>query len=116
MSTLGARIRKARKKINLTIEQLSEKVGVSKNYMGDLERDKCFPSFSVLISLAKALNVSPDYLCQDYLGVAKSGDLEQAFSLDYSIAKVANLMLEMNAKQKEIVLQTVLSLKEFNQS
>ena len=42
---LGANIRKYRKQIGITQEQLAEKIGKSVNYIGMIERGEKVPSF-----------------------------------------------------------------------
>lgn len=56
--TIGANIRMIRKKKGLTIRQLSEKSGVSRSAIGDIETDKNSPSAETLERLAGALDVS----------------------------------------------------------
>lgn len=63
--TMGDRIREARKKQRLTQEQLSENLGISVEFIGQIERGLKLPSMNVFIKLIEALNVSADYLLRD---------------------------------------------------
>ena len=63
--TMGDRIRDARKKQRLTQEQLSENLGISVEFIGQIERGLKLPSMNVFIKLIEALNVSADYLLRD---------------------------------------------------
>ena len=63
--TMGDRIREARKKQKLTQEQLSESLGISVEFIGQIERGLKLPSMNVFIKLIEALNVSADYLLRD---------------------------------------------------
>ncbi len=64
-TTLGKRIREERNKLHLTQEVLSEKIGITSYYLGELERGERTPSLDVLISIAASLKVSLDYLLRD---------------------------------------------------
>lgn len=64
-SALGKRIREARLKKKMTQDQLSEKVGVSLYYIGEIERGVKSPSLKMFISIAQALDVSTDSLLRD---------------------------------------------------
>ena len=63
--SIGKNIRKFRKARKLTIEALAEKVDLSVNYIGDIERNERFPSLETLINIANALEVSSDMLLCD---------------------------------------------------
>ena len=65
----GQRLREVRKSKNLTMEQLSEKIKKSHNFLGNIERGESVPSLETLIALANELEVSTDELLQDYLNV-----------------------------------------------
>ena len=63
--TMGDRIREARKQQKLTQEQLAERLDVSVEFVGQIERGIKLPSITVLVRLIEALNVSADYLLRD---------------------------------------------------
>lgn len=51
------KIRKYRKKLNLTIKDLAERTGLSIGYISQLERDEAEPSLSSLRKIAKEFDV-----------------------------------------------------------
>ncbi len=55
---LGKRIQKRRKEIGLTQEQLADKIGVSRQYMGFIEQARNVPSVEVLEKIARNLKIS----------------------------------------------------------
>ena len=55
---LGKKIQKQRKHIGFTQEELAEKVGLSRAYVGYIEQGRNTPSLEVLQKIAKALNTS----------------------------------------------------------
>lgn len=52
---LGKRIQKRRKELGLTQEELGDKVGISRAYMGYIEQGRYAPSLEVLEKIAKNL-------------------------------------------------------------
>lgn len=63
--TMGDRIKEVRKKQKLTQDQLAEKLDVSVEFIGQIERGIKLPSMQVFTKLIETLNVSADYLLRD---------------------------------------------------
>lgn len=63
--TMGDRIREVRKRSGLTQEQLAERLDISVEFVGQIERGLKLPSMQVFIKLIEVLNVSADYLLRD---------------------------------------------------
>ena len=63
--TMGDRIREARKHQGLTQDQLAERLDISVQFVGQIERGLKLPSMQVFIKLIEVLNVSADYLLRD---------------------------------------------------
>ena len=71
-TSLGKRIKEERLRLNLTPEKLSEKVGISTAYLGQIERDeRCIK----LIPLANYLGVTVDFLLTDYIVTDEDNNL-----------------------------------------
>jgi len=62
---IGLIIRKERKKRNLTLKELAEKVGISTMTLQRIETDKTSPSVSVLSHIASHLRQSINYFIND---------------------------------------------------
>lgn len=61
--SLGKRIRELRLGADMTLEELAEKAGSTKQYLGDIENGKKNnPSAKLLLNIAKVLNTTVDYL------------------------------------------------------
>lgn len=58
----GKKIKQARENIGLTQFALADNVGVSQNFLGDIERGIKLPSIETLIKLSNVLKVSLDSL------------------------------------------------------
>lgn len=91
----GIRLRAYRKQKGMTIERLAEQVGVSPNYLGDIERGNKLPSMGTLIRLVNELDISADELLKDEINRA-----------DYLIdAEISEKLKELTPKQRMAVLK-----------
>lgn len=59
---IGCRIREQRRRNNMTLEALAEKVELSPNYMGKIERGEKKFSFEAIVKISRALNITIDHL------------------------------------------------------
>lgn len=59
---IGKRIKKQRLKTKLTLQDLSDRTGLSKGYLSKMEKSKKAPPVSTLITIAKALKVTFSFL------------------------------------------------------
>ena len=69
--SLGNKLAEARKKQNLTQEQLAERLGVTRQAVSRWESDSAYPETDKIVRMAQILEVSCDYLLQD--GVDEKG-------------------------------------------
>ena len=58
----GIKLRKLRKNANYTQKQLADRLGVAKSVVSFYESGDRFPSYDVLIKIARTFHVSTDYL------------------------------------------------------
>lgn len=63
--TIGKNIRKYRLAKRLLQEELAEKIGLSVNYIGMVERGEKTPSLKTLVAILNALEVSADMVLVD---------------------------------------------------
>lgn len=63
----GKRVKKAREELGKTQFELAEQIGISQNFLGDIERGLKLPSVDVLIKISNVLKLSLDYLFSDSL-------------------------------------------------
>ena len=82
-SQFGRQVRSVRKSRKLKIWQVAEKVDIEVKHLGRIERGERQPSFDLIVSLAKCLNVSPSKFF-DF----ESGDDSKALrkSIDQSLS------------------------------
>jgi transcriptional regulator with XRE-family HTH domain len=58
----GARFRLLRKELNLSQEEIAEKIGIDVSSINRYEKDKREPEYATLLKIAAFFNVSTDYL------------------------------------------------------
>ena len=73
LALLGEYLRSVRNTANLTQEQLSDLSHVSVKHIADIEKGLKNPSFIVLQSLAKALDLSLDNLIRENISIEERG-------------------------------------------
>ena len=71
--SIGNKLAEARKKQNLTQEQLAERLGVTRQAVSRWESDAVYPETDKIVRMARLLNVSCDYLLRDDIA---AGDTE----------------------------------------
>ena len=71
---IGSNIRTVRKQADLTQEQLSEIIGVSSQYISDLERGLVGTSLQTIITLCYKLDVSADFILFGNRGRGETDD------------------------------------------
>lgn len=62
LSALGMKIKLERKRQGLTLEALSEKLGISRNFLWEIEAGRKAPALPTLYNLGVTLGISIDYL------------------------------------------------------
>lgn len=77
---------------NLTQKQLAERIGVAKSVVSYYEQGERFPSYDVLIKIARTFHVTTDYL----LGVEHARMLDVSDLNDEQITVLQKLIDVMN--------------------
>ena len=68
---IGSRVKKSREAASLTQERMAETIGVSVQYISDMERGKVGASTATIVKICNTLNVSADYIL---MGRNETGD------------------------------------------
>ena len=63
--SIGSKLAQARKAVNLTQEQLAERLGVTRQAVSRWESGAAYPETDKIVRMARLLNVSCDYLLRD---------------------------------------------------
>lgn len=73
----GSRLRMARERVGLNQTELGRLIGVEQQQVGRWENDKNQPSFLIVTTIAKVLDVSTDFLAgltDEYTGTVSSNE------------------------------------------
>ncbi len=109
-TNLGKRIRSARKQRQFTIDKLSEKCGLTEQYLGNIERGKDSPSLKALLKIANELEVDINYLLGDDLKYnALSQQVSEGDMRDNLLQQINTLSL----KKQESVAKFINIIKEY---
>lgn len=115
---IGLRIKKARKKANMTQEELSNKVDLSVHFISNIENGSRKMSLETLISIANALDVSTDdLLCNNLVHAAhvynkESQELFADCSTDESRFMVESLRgIKSGIRSNQRLFQNLMSKK-----
>ena len=95
MVDFGEKVKKLRHEKDLTQQQLAELLGVAVSAISSYESGNRYPSYEVLISLARIFHVSTDYL----LGLEKLKTIDVS-GLDDNEIKVILQMIDVLREKK----------------
>lgn len=90
--SFGKKIKNARKEMGLTQFELAEKINVSQNFLGDIERGIKLPSLPKLILLSNVLKLSLDNMFLDSL----DNTLEEPEEIYYTDKQLAVIKKVIN--------------------
>jgi|LakMenEpi03Aug12_release.lakeMendotaPanAssembly.Ray.scaffolds.fasta_scaffold07836_11 transcriptional regulator with XRE-family HTH domain len=111
MASVGDRIKKRRKDLGLSQQDICSRVGLSKSFFSELESGKRNVSSSNLLSIGRVLGVSLDWLMtgKEYQGVAMALEMPESL-VEYSRKqKVAPKLASMMLAVQELILASKVS-------
>ena len=62
LALMGEKIKSARMSKKYTLEKLSEKIGISRNFLWEIEAGRKAPAIQTLYNISKELDLSIDYM------------------------------------------------------
>ncbi len=94
-SSFGKRLKSARNSKKLTQFELAEKINISPNFLGDIERGIKLPSLSTLILLCNTLKISLDYLFADSLDNLEFEESPAEYFTDKQLVIMKNVIKQI---------------------
>ena len=95
----GARLRECRLEKGFSIQKLANEVGVLRNYISQLDRGDRAPSFDVLLTLIRVLEIDANTLLRDYFCVQIQTDVRAQL--------IAQILVTLSTNQQEHILNMI---------
>jgi len=102
-NTIGIRILQIRKELGTTQKEFAEKIGVTGNYISEIEAGKKFPSMPVLLSIEHIYGIGREWL------LSGKGDkyVKERFPFTKKEEDIIKALREMPAKGKKTVIDLI---------
>ncbi len=94
---IGDILRRTRKSLGYTQEDVAEMLDLAPRYVSDIERNKTKGSIDTLVKLCNIYHITPTYVLQDYL------DLKNEFKIDPNLVGY----YELSNRDKEIISELI---------
>lgn len=94
---IGKLLKRTRKSLGYTQEEVAEMLDLASRYISDIERDKTKGSVDTLVKLCNIYHITPTYVLQDYL------DITDDYKIDPNVVGFYSLSL----RDKEIVAELI---------
>ena len=107
LSLMGSKIKAERKRLNLTLETLSEQIGISRNYLWEIEAGRKTPALNTLFNLGVTLNVSIDYLLGASAEKKSISGNPPATERDLEIARIMKALNEYEVKELSLISNVI---------
>ncbi|MEK4849202.1 helix-turn-helix transcriptional regulator [Paenibacillus sp. FSL H7-0756] len=102
---IGERIRRLRKEMNLSQEQLAERSGLHTNYVGQVERGEKNLTLETLEKVVTGLNISLEELFR-YIGPMEQKD---------ALSQIIELLVERPSEDQKMALSLLKSVLEWEE-
>lgn len=103
MNMVGERIRKRRKELQLTQEQIKNETGISSGNLSDIENGNRLPSTPALLSLSKVLKCSTDWILTGTSPTSENTEFSETGDIKH--IKFNNLYSLLNDQEKNEILE-----------
>ncbi len=94
---IGDLLRRTRKSLGYTQEEVAEMLDLASRYISDIERDKTKGSVDTLVKLCNIYHITPTYVLQEYL------ELTDDYKIDPDIIGFYNL----SNRDKQVVTELI---------
>ena len=112
---LGLKIKQLRSDYSIKIGKkftqkgLSEELGITRSYLGDIESGRTKPNMELLKKIADFFNVDTDYFFNDSLQ-KKHDECDEEINKDNDIRRIERARKKMNPEQKERMMKMLESV------
>lgn len=109
---IGSKIRDIRKRKKITIAQMSEKIGLSKGFISNIENDNTSPSLNTLQAIASFLDVPLPYLLLEKKQHMKVVRKSERVNTTFNGIKIEHLTTQSGLRMMHVELPTGASTGE----
>ena len=102
-SVIGKRIKEERIKLNMTQEELAEKVDVDVKFISHIERNAGLPSLGTFIKLSEALSVPVESLLSEEKNSKKKNKI--------ITEQIENLISDLTTEQQKKIIKALKEIK-----
>ena len=103
---VGKNIKQCRNAKKMNQSELAERIGVSTNYIGMIERGEKTPSLEIFVALINELEISADMVLKDILKTKDKYSVKSAI-LDEKLSSVSDKKREMIYEVIEILMKHI---------
>ncbi|HDF2797372.1 TPA: helix-turn-helix transcriptional regulator [Clostridioides difficile] len=100
---IGNRLKKQRKELDLTLEDISDLTGLSKGYISNIEKGIKSPSLITFIKLINALNVSSDHILKNENKISK---------LQITTNNIDEIINDLDVKELNLLIDIIKSIRK----
>ncbi|HBF4772691.1 HTH-type transcriptional regulator [Clostridioides difficile] len=100
---IGNRLKKQRKELDLTLEDIATLTGLSKGYISNIEKGIKSPSLITFIKLINALNVSSDRILKNENKISK---------LQITTDNINEIFNDLDEKELNLLIDIIKSIKK----
>ena len=104
---MGSKIKEERNRLNLTLEAFSEQIGISRNYLWEIEAGRKAPALNTLYNLSVALNVSVDYLLGTSTEKKRIVNNFPITERDLEIARIMKALNDYEVKELSLISNVI---------
>lgn len=94
---IGSLLRRTRKSLGYTQEEVAEMLDLASRYISDIERDKTKGSVDTLVKLCNIYHITPTYVLQDYLELSD----------DYKIDPTIIGFYQLSEHDKQVITELI---------
>ena len=94
---IGDILRRTRKSLGYTQEEVAEMLDLASRYISDIERDKTKGSVDTLVKLCNIYHITPTYVLQEYL------ELPEDYKIDPNIIG----FYELGQRDKQVITELI---------
>lgn len=113
LSDLGSRIKLVRKQKGMTLEVLSEKIGISRNFLWEIEAGRKAPALSTLYNLGVVLDISIDYLLGFTPEKKNIQNHAHPTKREAEITKILNMLNEYEVSELSLISDVIADFSKY---